>query len=738
VSRLFDTDALYRRLVEQVQDYAIFALDPEGCIRTWNPGAQRSKGYTPDEIIGKSFSVFYTEKDRARGRPQELLATAARVGHAEDEGWRVRKDGSRFWASVLITALHDENGSLVGFAKITRDLTERRAAEERARQLAAEEAAHTATAAKAREFEVLNGRLQEQAVELEAQTEEAQSLAEELEQANEQLQTTLIEVEQARDAEQAAERFSRTILESISDPFVVLDRAWCYRFINAPAAKFMAPAGDGEPREMIGKNIWTLFPDLVGTEFERRLRETVERQEPMNFESYYPARAEWSSMQCYPLPEGGVAVQWHDISGRKRAEEASHYLTRASDILNRSLDYRATLNDLAELVVPELADWCVVAIADDTGKLQQLAVAHADPDKVRWGRELNDRYPPRPDASSGPYRVMRTGEPELFENITDEMLAATAVDEEHLRILREVGLKSAMSVPLRVVDRPVGVLTLVSAESGRRYTRADLSLAMELAHRAAIAVENARLHAEALEAWRMAEEANRAKTEFLATMSHELRTPLNAISGYTSLLRMGVKGPVSSEQEEYLARIERSGRHLLSLIQDVLSFAKLEAGRVEIKVDDVAVQPLLVEMEGLTLPQVREARLHLVVDPCDPELRVRADEERLRQILLNLLSNAIKFTPQDGTVSLTCASDAERAFVSVSDTGPGIPPDKRETIFEPFVQLQRQAAGSQAGTGLGLAISRDLAHAMNGLLLVESEVGRGSTFTVVLERANSA
>ena len=735
LSRLFDTDDLYRLLVEQVRDYAIFALDPEGHVRTWNPGARRFKGYSADEIIGKSFSVFYTPEDIARGRPQELLSTAARVGQAEDEGWRVRKDGSRFWASVLITALRNEHGSLVGFAKITRDLTDRRAAEERARQLAAEEAAHAASAAKARELELLNVRLQDQAVELEAQTEEAQSLAEEVEQTNEQLQTTLIEVEQAREAEKTAERFSRTILESISDPFVVLDREWCYRFINAPAARFMEPSGDGVPGDLIGKNIWTMYPAIIGGPFEHSLRQAVALQKPTTVEAYDSARGAWSSMQCYPLPEGGVAVQWRDISERKRAEEANHYLARASDILNRSLDYRETLNDLAELVVPELADWCAVAIADDSGDLQQIAVVHTDPDKVRWGRELNERYPPRRDAPTGPYAVMRTGTPELYEEITDEMLASGAVDNEHLQILRDVGIKSAMSVPLRVIDHPVGVLTLVSAESGRRYTQADLSLAMELAHRAAIAVENARLHAEALDAWRMAEDANRAKTQFLATMSHELRTPLNAISGYTSLLRLGVKGPVSPEQEDYLARIERSGRHLLSLIQDVLSFAKLEAGRVEVTVDDVPVYPILVEMESLTLPQMRDAKLNLVVDTCDPGLKVRADVERLRQILLNLFSNAIKFTPQGGTVSLVCVTDDTHAYISVSDTGPGIPPDKREAIFEPFVQLQRQAAGSQAGTGLGLSISRDLAHAMNGDLLVESEVGQGSKFTVVLERS---
>jgi len=210
VNKPFDADEpLYRLLIEQVQDYAIFAMDTEGNVRTWNPGAQRFKGYTADEIIGRNFSVFYTPEDIAAGRPRELLSTAARVGRAEDEGWRLRKDGSRFWASVLITALRSDDGSLIGFAKISRDLTQRRAAEERARQLAAEEAAHAATVGKARELEGLNDRLQDQAVELEAQTEEAQTLAEELEQANEQLQTTLVEIEQARDAEKAADRFSR-------------------------------------------------------------------------------------------------------------------------------------------------------------------------------------------------------------------------------------------------------------------------------------------------------------------------------------------------------------------------------------------------------------------------------------------------------------------------------------------------------------------------------------------------
>jgi PAS domain S-box-containing protein len=734
LTQIPDVDRLYRLLVEQVTDYAIFVLSPNGTVLTWNPGAERFKGYKPDEIIGRHFSVFYTPEDAASGLPQRLLDRAAKEGHASAEGWRVRKDGSRFWASVTITALHDATGRLTAFAKITRDLTERRENEERARHIAAEEAAHAATRAKNAELERLTRQLQDQTAELESQTEEAQSLAEELEQANEELQSSLIEVEETREAATRSDRFSRAILDSISDPFAVVDAQWNYRFVNPAAAAMMNGAAPADEPDLIGKNLWLLFPEYRDTVFEHEMRRAMDERTPTVAEARQPGRGEWWLVQCYPLPEGGLAVQWRDITVRKRAEEAGHYLARASEILSGSLDYRQTLNDLAHLVVPELADWCAVEIAGENGTLEQVAVAHVDPEKVRWGRELSRRYPTPRDAAIGAYHVLRTGRPELHPEVTDDMLVASAIDDEHLRISRELGIRSVMLVPLSAHDRVLGVLTLITSESRRRYNDADLRLTLELAHRAGIAVENARLHEDTLRSEAEAKEANRAKTEFLATMSHELRTPLNAISGYTSLLQLGVKGPLTPEQADYVERIARSGRYLLSLIQDVLSFAKLEAGRVELTIEPVDVAPLLREMETLMDPLTKSAGLTLVQDTCEPDVQVAADKERLQQILLNLVSNAVKFTPPDGTIHLGCRVADDTVTISVRDSGPGIPADKLEAVFAPFVQLRRDTAGSQAGTGLGLAISRDLAREMHGDLTVQSDVGVGSEFLLRLPR----
>jgi signal transduction histidine kinase len=242
-------------------------------------------------------------------------------------------------------------------------------------------------------------------------------------------------------------------------------------------------------------------------------------------------------------------------------------------------------------------------------------------------------------------------------------------------------------------------------------------------------------HQAAEAARQAAEAANRAKSQFLAAVSHELRTPLNAIAGYVQLMQMEIRGPLTRQQREDLERIRKGGHHLLALINDILNFARVEAGQIELRPLEVAASTLLGTAEPLVTPQLTARRLTYERAPCDSSIVVHADPEKVQQILLNLLTNAIKFTDPGGRVSVSCDADAATVRIRITDTGRGIPSDKLDSIFEPFVQVDRQLTpGGEQGVGLGLAISRDLARRMGGNITATSIVGKGSTFTLELPR----
>jgi PAS domain S-box-containing protein len=493
---------LYRLLVESVHDYAIFALDRNGFILTWNPGAERFKGWKAEEIVGRHFSAFYLPEDIAAGKPEWELKEATLKGSVEDEGWRLRKDGTRFWADVVITALRDVNGHVVGFAKVTRDLSARREAEAKLRQ--------------------------------------------------------------------SEERF-RLLVENVRDYAI------------------------------------------------------------------------------FSLDPSGYIRSWNHGAERIKGYTVS------------------------EIV----------------------------------GRHFSMFYPTEDVAAGKPAKLLRI------------VAKEGRVEDEGWRVRKDGSLFWA-SVIITAQRDPTGKLI------GFTKVTRDLTERRQAQERA---IADARRVAES-------DAANRAKGEFLTSLSHELRTPLNAIGGYAELILLGIRGPVTDAQRLDLERIKQSQQHLLALVNDLLNFTRTESGRLDYQCEALPLRTAVEAIEAMTRPQALMSDLSLDVDIGEEDGAVAwGDPPKVQQILLNVVSNAIKFTPAGGRVRIGVSRVADRVAVSVSDTGPGIPEEKQEAIFEPFVQLGRSLTSSHEGIGLGLAISRQLARGMGGDLEVESQMGEGSTFTLSLPKA---
>jgi PAS domain S-box-containing protein len=560
------------------------------------------------------------------------------------------------------------------------------------------------------------------------------------------------DITQRRDAESAASRslsLLRATLESTADGILVVDlNGKILSFNQKMADMWEIPAevfacGDDQ------KAIDAALDKLVYPEdFMAKVRElyrdpdqasydVLELKDGRTFERYsQPQRID-------DVPVGRV-WSFRDITARLRADERERALAQeqaaraeaensqkrasllaeASRVLSASFDYQTTLAALVRLAVPALADYCALDIVEAEDSFERIGEAHVDPTKSKLLGEVA-KFPKSALTARHPLmRVMATGAPVLEADITPAFIRASFAEAEQRRVVEALAPRSLICVPLVTSGKPLGALTLVTSGSGRRYEIADLSLAADLARRAAIVVEHARLFHEA-------EQATRARDDVLAVVAHDLRNPLNTVTMAVGMMLETM--PVERVQERRQVEIvRRAADRMNRMIQDLLDVKRMESGRLttDLKPEDPGI--LINDTIDMLRPLAAGSTIRLETDIEQNLPLVLADAARVQQVLSNLVGNAVKFTPRDGRITV-CAErlDTEVRF-AVIDTGPGIPAEQLPHIFGRFWQAK---TSDRRGIGLGLAIAKGIVEGHNGRIWVESHVGLGSTFYFTLPTA---
>jgi PAS domain S-box-containing protein len=423
----------------------------------------------------------------------------------------------------------------------------------------------------------------------------------------------------------------------------------------------------------------------------------------------------------------GVVLVFRDVTERERASTQQRILMEAGSVLATSLDYETTLQSVANLVVSTLADWCLVDILDEDDALQRLVVAHHDSEKVALAREVQQHYPIDPAGARGSMKVICSGESMLVSEISEQLLVAAGYEAYFTQLLRDLGLRSYMCVPLIARDRVLGTLTFITDVPGRHYDQDDLRLAEELGRRAALAVDNARLYREA-------QAALRARDDFLSIAAHELKTPLTSLLGFTQALLRRATGQqpytLTPRDQQGLQVVASQTRRLHGLIEDLMNVGRLRAGRLGAQRQVMDIGDFVRRIVAEQAPILEQ---HTLECSCaTPPLFVEGDQQGLEEVLQNLLQNAVKYSPHGGHIHVEITAENEEVAISITDQGIGIPPQVLSHLFQPFYRAPSSAQWGIKGTGIGLYVVKEIVGQHGGSVEVQSEVGSGSTFTIRL------